>query len=61
LTDIVWIALIAAVPGTLVGTASLVQSIRNHRLVNSRMTELLELTKTSSKAEGVLEQKGKLL
>lgn len=42
-------ALIAAI------TAMLVQLRRTHDLVNSKMTELLELTRRSARAEGVLE------
>jgi len=35
------------------------QAAATHLLVNSRMTELLELTRSSSKAEGVKEEKEK--
>jgi hypothetical protein len=56
-TDTVQIALIVAIPPTLVALGGLVQAIRTHGLVNSRMTELLDLTRKSSKAEGVQEEK----
>jgi len=42
-------ALIAAVG------AVYVQVRQTHKLINSRMTELLELTKSSAHAEGVIE------
>jgi hypothetical protein len=36
-------------------TALVVQVVAYHRVVNSRMTELLELTAKSSRAEGLLQ------
>jgi len=41
----------AATPGFL----AWLQSRKTHLMVNSRLTELLELTRTSAKAEGRLE------
>lgn len=66
----VLIAIIAGVPLTLTSIASLVTSIRIkkvtkdtkeavaelHIAVNSRLTQLLELTTKASKAEGVVEE-----
>ena len=50
------IALTGAITALVVAvTACLVQITRTHELVNSRMTELLELTRSSAKAQGVLE------
>ncbi len=59
------LALIAIIPSSLAAilaylasqraSEALKQSQATHLLVNSRMTELLEITKSSSKAEGVLE------
>jgi hypothetical protein len=55
--QLIVLAIIAAVPPTLVGLASLFQATRTHRIVNSRMTELLELTRKSSEAKGTLDEK----
>lgn len=52
-----WDAIITGLPATLVAVATLIQSIRTHRVVNSRMTEMIGVTKTASKAEGVVEEK----
>jgi hypothetical protein len=47
-------ALLAAIAGVLVAiTGLIVQVTRTHQLVNSRMTELLALTRSSGHAEGV--------
>lgn len=54
------IAVIAIVPSSLAAFVSFLalrKSKETHLLVNSRMTELLEITKKSSKAEGILEEK----
>ena len=55
--DAIILAIITGLPATLVAAATLIQSIRTHKAVNSRMTEMIDLTKTSSKAEGVVEEK----
>lgn len=49
------IALITAIPSLL----ALLEVKKVHILINSRMDELLKLTKTASKAEGVAEEKGR--
>jgi hypothetical protein len=63
MTDVVIVALIAAVPATIVGTGGLILGFMNRRKlgdveqkVDGRLTELLELTRKSSHAEGVKEQ-----
>lgn len=67
---LVLVALITAVPPTLVALVGLILGMRGNRenkaaiqevhyLINSRMTELLDVSKASSRAEGVLEGKGK--
>jgi hypothetical protein len=60
MTDLVKVAIIAAVPGTL----SALIGVLNHRNisqlninVNGRLTDLLKLTEKSSKAEGVKEER----
>jgi hypothetical protein len=60
MSEAVIISLISA--GTSILTAVLVLLIKKnvqsvHMLINSRMTELLELTKTGSKAEGKEEER----
>ena len=46
------VAAISAIPGTLMALLTLIQSRKNHSLVNSRMTELLKATKGEATAEG---------
>lgn len=48
------LAVIAAVPPSIVAMAAFNKASATHELVNSRMTELLEITRKSSKAEGKL-------
>jgi len=55
------LALFAIIPLTIMSLSALITTVRNgrkiadlHVLVNSRMTELLELTRRASKAEGIL-------
>ena len=48
--QIVMLAIIAATPPTLVALAALWQAVETHRTVNSRMSEMLELTKTVATA-----------
>jgi hypothetical protein len=64
MTDAVEVAIIAAIPPTIVALWAVVLGWLNRKKlrdvgqsVDGRLTELLELTRTSSKAEGVLEQK----
>jgi len=53
----VTIALISAVTAIILGFFKLLVEIRNtHDLVNSRMTELLELTRVEATARGKLDQ-----
>ena len=51
------VAGLAALPATLVGIAALMQSIKTHKAVNSRLTQLLELTETAARAEGTRVEK----
>ena len=69
MSDAAWIAFAGAIPPTIMALAALIASWRNgrkvesstkkieelHVLVNSRLTQLLELTAKSSRAEGVAE------
>lgn len=57
--EVIIAAIIGAAPPTAVAWLAYRQAKFTHKAVNSRLTELLELTRTSSKAEGVLEQKAK--
>lgn len=55
MTDIVLVALITTVPSTLAAVGALLslrQSRKNHTLVNSRMTELLNVTRGEANLEG---------
>lgn len=53
---------IATLVSILVGIyATLKKVTQTHELVNSRMTELLELTRTASRAEGMKEVKDTLV
>jgi len=57
ISDAVLIAAIAAIPSTL-GTLISLKKLGNlETKVNGRLTELLELNRKSSKAEGVKEEK----
>ena len=55
--DIILIAVIAATPPTIVATASLIKATQTHDLVNSRMTELLEITKAEATSKATLAEK----
>lgn len=57
-------SIIANLPATLVGLATLVTAYRAstkldvvHKQINSRMDQLLNITASSSKAEGIKEEK----
>ena len=51
------IALITALPPTIVAFIAYRESKKVHTAVNSRMTELLEITKSDSKAKGKVEER----
>jgi hypothetical protein len=48
---LVLVAALAAMPPTIVGVAALLQAVRTHDLVNSRVTELVELEKRKAAAD----------
>jgi hypothetical protein len=50
-------ALIAAVPPTIMAWVSWRESKKVHLAVNSRMTELLEITRSDSRAKGKVEER----
>ena len=52
MSDPVVIALIVSIAPTIMGIATFIQTVKTHKIVNSRMTELLELTRSASLAEG---------
>jgi hypothetical protein len=59
-TDVVQVALIAAIPGTLAVVLGFVNRSKLGAVsaqVDGRLTELLELTRKSSHAEGMKEEK----
>jgi len=55
--SVVILAFLAAIPPSLVALAALVQAIRTHKAVNSRMTELLEVTKRAAAGDAVAEER----
>jgi hypothetical protein len=62
--DVVKVAIIGAIPPTVGATFGVILGFINrakikdlHVIVNSRLTQLLELTATSSEARGALEEK----
>jgi hypothetical protein len=60
MSDTVILAIIAIVPSTLAAILSFLalnKARATHLLVNSRMDELLKITKSASRAEGVIEGK----
>jgi hypothetical protein len=60
MTDIVKVALITAVPSTIAAVVSIFNRKKLEKVsdqVDGRLTELLALTRKSSHAEGVLQQK----
>lgn len=57
MTSQIIVALITAIPPTIVAYLAWRESRRTHLTVNSRMTELLEATKASSRAKGKEEGK----
>jgi hypothetical protein len=56
-TDIIKAALIASAPPTMMALAALVKVFQIGFKVDGRLTELLELTRKSSHAEGVKAEK----
>lgn len=55
--DAIIIAAITSVPPTLVAAAAYLQASRTHKAVNSRMTELLEITKAAASSSATLAEK----
>lgn len=67
MSDIVKVAIIAAIAPTLLGLAAFINSLRNskkidtvHELINSRMTELLSRTKEVSTEKGIKEGRAQI-
>ena len=58
---IIIVAAIAALPTTLASLLALFKISSVHKEINSRMTELLELTRKASHAEGVKEGSGNIV
>lgn len=59
MSDAVWIALIASLPGLIAAVGTFINMMKIgflHKQVNSRMDQLLETTAKSSKAEGIKEE-----
>ncbi len=66
MTDLVKVALISALPSTILAAGTLIAAIRNgfktdavHLAVNSRLSELLEVTRSSSHAKGVADEQAR--
>ena len=55
-SDAFWIALIAAVPPTLLGIATLAQQIRTHKTFNSKMDTYIELAVDDALKRGAAEE-----
>lgn len=55
--NVILVAVIAAIPPSIVGLAAYNKADQTHQLVNSRMTELLELTRKAAKDEATLAEK----
>jgi len=67
MSDGIWIALIAATPPTLVGLAGVIVSLNNkraiqevHKSTNSRLDQLVAVTKTEAHAAGMKEEADKV-
>jgi hypothetical protein len=61
MTDAIIVAIIAGVPGTLAALLGVFNRAKLGQVsaqVDGRLTELLELTKKTSKSEGAKEQRG---
>jgi len=66
MSDAIWIALITATPPTLVGLAGVFVSLHNkraiqevHKSTNSRLDQLVKVTKSEAHAAGMKEQADK--
>lgn len=55
--DLIIPAFLIAVPPTIAAIAGLIQAAKTHKAVNSRMTELLELTRRQAGDEATLAEK----
>jgi len=59
--EIIWheivVAVVVAVPPTVAASAALVQAYKTHKAVNSRITQLLELTKEAATHAATLAEK----
>jgi len=53
------IGVVAALPPTLIGIATLIQQVRTHTAFNSKMDAMLELTRRAAFAEGERVEKEK--
>lgn len=51
------LAIIAGVPATITSIGALWQATKTHQIVNSRMSEILELAKSSAVNKALLEEK----
>ncbi len=49
------IAAIASIASSLIAAFALIQSQKTHKLINSRMDELLEVARKLARAEGIAE------
>ena len=56
---IVLSAFVAALPATIAAIAALIQAVRTHKEVNSRMTQMLEMNKVEAAATAVVGEKQK--
>jgi len=57
--DSIIIAVIASIPPTIVGIATLIQGLRTHATFNSKMDAMLRLTETAAFAAGEKAEKTK--
>lgn len=52
-----WIAVATSLAASVAGLLAWLQSRQNHKVMNSRLDELVALTRKDAKAEGVAEEK----
>ena len=57
MSDAVLVALVGAVPTTLIGIAALVKAAKISKQIDGRLSELLAITKKAAHAEGVKDEK----
>lgn len=57
MSDAVLIGLMAATPPTILATAALVQTLKTHKIINSRMDEMLRRVEVASFAAGQKSEK----